>query len=340
MPALTHGRVKNGFNLFPRTIKYAQPSCNKDTKEEAEARKAQGYNQQAEYDPNGNKVCVNAQRGLCCGSAIQPRNLGPGHLFQRYRVPTKPCNRKFASTVSVGRSFAAKRAIARRTANPVKFSRDITLFNGKDGAIPTCPIFTVGQYDSYASANLFNNGVFTLVRDGLAGIGVDCTDSNNNGFFINRYAYGGIDKLNTINLILSGQFSGIIFENTNDSENNYIILRGPFTVENIFSGEVYYIKGTYKEGKGTLANANDGVSFPINVGRQNLRIVEENCPDNRPDTFVNKVLQTEKLCSLLPTVTYSGPRNAYRMPCSGGLAKNRLNIPCVNPTTAEVNFKK
>jgi len=72
MPALTHGRVKNGFNLFPRSIKYAQPSCNKDTKEEAAARKGQGYNQQAEYDANGNKVCVNAQRGLCCGSAIQP----------------------------------------------------------------------------------------------------------------------------------------------------------------------------------------------------------------------------------------------------------------------------
>ena len=117
MPALTHGRVKNGFNLFPRTIKYAQPSCNKDTKDEAEARKAQGYNQQAEYDKYGNPVCVNSQRGLSCGSAIQPRNLGPGHLFQRYRVPTKPCNRKHASNVVTGRSFAAKRAIARRSAN-------------------------------------------------------------------------------------------------------------------------------------------------------------------------------------------------------------------------------
>ena len=27
MPALTHGKVKNGFNLFPRTITYAQNSC-------------------------------------------------------------------------------------------------------------------------------------------------------------------------------------------------------------------------------------------------------------------------------------------------------------------------
>ena len=121
MPALTHGRVKNGFNLFPRTIKYAQPSCNKEQtpqqKAAQEEREKQGYKKLAEYDPNGNRVCENAQRGLCCGSAIQPRNLGPGHLFQRYRVPTKPCNRKHASNVVTGRSFAAKRAIARRSAN-------------------------------------------------------------------------------------------------------------------------------------------------------------------------------------------------------------------------------
>ena len=119
MPALTHGRVKNGFNLFPRTIKYAQPSCNKEQtpqqKAAQEEREKQGYNKLAEYDPNGNRVCENAQRGLCCGSAIQPRNLGPGHLF-RNRVPTKPCNRKHASNVVTGRSFAAKRAIARRSA--------------------------------------------------------------------------------------------------------------------------------------------------------------------------------------------------------------------------------
>ena len=30
MPALTHGRVKNGFNLLPRTIIYAQGKCNND----------------------------------------------------------------------------------------------------------------------------------------------------------------------------------------------------------------------------------------------------------------------------------------------------------------------
>ena len=30
MPALTHGRVKNGFNLLPRTIIYAQGKCRND----------------------------------------------------------------------------------------------------------------------------------------------------------------------------------------------------------------------------------------------------------------------------------------------------------------------
>jgi hypothetical protein len=43
--------------------------------------------------------------------------MHPGKILQSRRVPTKPCNRKYASTVVTGRSFAAKRAIARRVAN-------------------------------------------------------------------------------------------------------------------------------------------------------------------------------------------------------------------------------
>ena len=43
--------------------------------------------------------------------------MHPGSIFQRRRIPTRPCNRKYASTVVTGRSFAAKRAIARRVAN-------------------------------------------------------------------------------------------------------------------------------------------------------------------------------------------------------------------------------
>ncbi len=46
-------------------------------------------------------------------------------------------------------------------------------------------------------------------------------------------------------------------------------------------------------------------------------------PDNNVST---------NCCCLLPTVTYSGPRNAYRMPCSGGPAKRTLLQPCTNPT--------
>ena len=100
MPALTHGRCKNGFNQYARTIKYAQSRCNKNNEENSK-------------DSNGN--CY--QKALCCGSPIQPQNLRPGHLFQRNRVPTTSCNRKYATNVVTGRSFAAKRAIARRTAS-------------------------------------------------------------------------------------------------------------------------------------------------------------------------------------------------------------------------------
>ena len=42
----------------------------------------------------------------------------------------------------------------------------------------------------------------------------------------------------------------------------------------------------------------------------------------------------------MPTVTYSQPVNAYRNPCSGGLAKKRLLIPCTNPTSSFDKFKK
>lgn len=112
MPALTHGRVKNGFNLFARTVRYAQGNCDNDPESAGDPQP----NKNAERDPWGNRVCEGAERALCCGRPLQPFNLSPGYLFQKYRVPTGPCNRKFASTASVGQSFAAKRAIARRVA--------------------------------------------------------------------------------------------------------------------------------------------------------------------------------------------------------------------------------
>jgi surface protein len=108
MPALTHGRSKNGFNQYARTVKFAQPKCNKDAKKVSM------------HDKNGHPVCENSQTALCCGVPIQPNNRRPGHLFTKFRTTTGPTNRKFASTVITGRSFAAKRAIARRVANQVK----------------------------------------------------------------------------------------------------------------------------------------------------------------------------------------------------------------------------
>ena len=52
----------------------------------------------------------------------QYTNMHPGNLFQSRRVSSNPANGKFASNVVTGRSFAAKRAIARRVSRqiPVK----------------------------------------------------------------------------------------------------------------------------------------------------------------------------------------------------------------------------
>ena len=88
MPALTHGRVVNGYNLLPRSVKRVktQTKC--------------------------------GEKDSCCiSSPHQYNNMHPGSIFQRRRIPTRPCNRKYASTVVTGRSFAAKRAIARRVAD-------------------------------------------------------------------------------------------------------------------------------------------------------------------------------------------------------------------------------
>ena len=91
MPALTHGRVINGFNLLSRTITYGQQKCDKDRKE--------------------GESCQ--QKELCCGKSLQPSGLKPRNSLVT-RVSSKPSNQKWASTALTGRSFAAKRAIARR----------------------------------------------------------------------------------------------------------------------------------------------------------------------------------------------------------------------------------
>lgn len=87
MPALTHGRVKNGFNSLPRNITSIQ-----------------------------NSGCVNGkcQKSNCCGKAIQPLKYRPGRNQTLLRVSTGSSNKKYNRNVAVGRSFASKRAIARR----------------------------------------------------------------------------------------------------------------------------------------------------------------------------------------------------------------------------------
>jgi len=114
MPALTHGRVKNGFNLLPRTITYAQGKCN-NTPDSAGQNK-----EEPETWQNGAKLCQGSQRALCCGHPMQYTNMNSKNLFRNVRIPTGPESIKLASTVATGRSFAAKRAIARRTANSTK----------------------------------------------------------------------------------------------------------------------------------------------------------------------------------------------------------------------------
>lgn len=114
MPALTHGRVKNGFNLLPRTITYAQGTCNTNPD-------SAGQNmEEPDRWQNGTKLCKGSQRSLCCGRPMQYTNMKGKNVFRNVRIPTGPENVKLANTVATGRSFAAKRAIARRTATGTK----------------------------------------------------------------------------------------------------------------------------------------------------------------------------------------------------------------------------
>ena len=95
MPALTHGRVVNGFNLLPRTITNHQTKCSKNP------------------DDQNQNTCYNKES--CCGRPMQPANRRPRNSLIA-RVNPFDSGTKMASTVTTGRSFAAKRAIARRVA--------------------------------------------------------------------------------------------------------------------------------------------------------------------------------------------------------------------------------
>ena len=113
MPALTHGRVVNGFNLLPRTITNHQTKCSKNSDDQ---------------DQNKN-TCYNKES--CCGRPMQPANRRPRNSLIA-RVNSIDSGTKMASTVTTGRSFAAKRAIARRVAKQTKCSDsgDIKTFGG------------------------------------------------------------------------------------------------------------------------------------------------------------------------------------------------------------------
>ena len=327
MPALTHGRVKNGFNLFPRTIKYAQPSCNKEQtpqqKAAQEEREKQGYNKLAEYDPNGNRVCENAQRGLCCGSAIQPRNLGPGHLF-RNRVPTKPCNRKHASNVVTGRSFAAKRAIARRSAicNTSHHRTGLGTITFTVCAQPE-DLYSIGE-------NPYLLDLYTTSSDAVP-IGTPVNVIKIRDYTISpaqsRVAPDGVDGYlytitanydliyNTISETSPSPSSpqGLLLEiqklnNIISKPDAWILV--PKSSITVNQTSIIIIKDTW-----ALVGDNTVPAFNFTI---------------TPDTNVST-----NCCCLLPTVTYSGPRNAYRMPCSGGPAKRALLQPCANPTTSQ-----
>ena len=65
--------------------------------------------------------------------------MHPGKIYQRRRIPTGPTNRKFASTTVTGRSFAAKRAIARRVAKqmPKKNDKGENMYDANGNLIVT-----------------------------------------------------------------------------------------------------------------------------------------------------------------------------------------------------------
>jgi hypothetical protein len=88
MPALTHGRVVNGFNLLPRDIRFSNKR---------------------------NATCCDKK--LCCGRPLQYNRMQVGNIYKYKRVNSTPSNGKFAKNIAIGRSFAAKRAISRRVSN-------------------------------------------------------------------------------------------------------------------------------------------------------------------------------------------------------------------------------
>jgi hypothetical protein len=113
MPALTHGRVRNGFNQYARSITYAQDSCKGSNGEVLECCKEQ---KQQNFDCGG-------QKNFCCGKPIQPTKYKTSSktcIRGNCRVPTRESGERKRAIVTGGvgsRSFGTSRAIARRVQN-------------------------------------------------------------------------------------------------------------------------------------------------------------------------------------------------------------------------------
>ena len=111
MPALTHGRVRNGFNQYARSVTYAQSSCKGPNGEQLACCKKKLQQQ---------PVACGGQKNFCCGRPITPfKIINNGCITSHCRVPHGTTTRKRAmASGGVGsRSFSVRRAIGRRVQN-------------------------------------------------------------------------------------------------------------------------------------------------------------------------------------------------------------------------------
>ena len=111
MPALTHGRVRNGFNQYARSVTYSQSSCEGPNREKLPCCRKK---LQKQPTPCG------GQKNFCCGKPITPfKIIHNGCITNNCRVPKGTTTRKRAmASGGVGsRSFSVRRAIGRRVQN-------------------------------------------------------------------------------------------------------------------------------------------------------------------------------------------------------------------------------
>ena len=115
MPALTHGRVRNGFNQYARTVTFAQSKCKGSNGEPLPCCKKKTQQQPT---PCG------GQKNFCCGRPLQPFSvINKGCLTSKCRIPHGTTTRKRAmASGGIGsRSFSVRRAIGRRVQNRNQF---------------------------------------------------------------------------------------------------------------------------------------------------------------------------------------------------------------------------